>query len=158
MKTTAPRPVPIDATPKKRSSVHHTRAIQRDRRQRPTSAPPAEAVVECLTEIVRPAILIQVNLFHALGRRARVFTLPVIVGLVLGLLWRPIGGVAEWVRVVQRETLLWVVRAGIEHPLAGGACPLADTSAPRAPNSEAITDDPLLRSRWKWSAAVCTSW
>ncbi len=37
---------------KKRSSVRHTRAIQRARTQRPLSAPPAEAVVARLTEIV----------------------------------------------------------------------------------------------------------
>jgi hypothetical protein len=108
MKSTVPPPVPADAKPKKRSSVRHTRAIQRDRRQRPTSAPPADAVVERLTEIVHPATLTQVGLFHALGLRARVLTLPVMMGWVLGLLWRQIGGVAELVRVVQRETLLWV--------------------------------------------------
>jgi len=89
MKSTAPPPVPADAKPKKRSSVRHTRAIQRDRRQRPTSAPPADAVVERLTEIVHPATLTQVGLFHALGLRARALTLPVMMGLVLGLLWVP---------------------------------------------------------------------
>jgi len=108
MDTTAPPPVLADVKPKKRSSVRHTRAIQRDRRQHPTSAPPAEAVVERLTEIVHPATLAQVSFFHALGLRARVLTLPVMMGLVLGLLWRQIGGVAELVRVVQREALLWV--------------------------------------------------
>jgi hypothetical protein len=36
-----------------------------------------------------------------------VLSLPVMMGLVLGLLWRQIGGVMELVRVVQRETLLW---------------------------------------------------
>ena len=41
-----------EAKPKKRSSVRHTRAIQRDRTQRPLGAPPDEAVVERLTEIV----------------------------------------------------------------------------------------------------------
>ena len=37
---------------KKRSSVRHTCAIQRAGSQRPLSAPPAEAVVARLTEIV----------------------------------------------------------------------------------------------------------
>lgn len=108
METTAPPLVPADAKPRKRSSVRHTRAIQRDRRQRLTSAPPAEAVAERLTEIVHPATLAQVSYFHLLGLRARVLSLPVMMGLVLGLLWRQIGGVMELVRVVQRETLLWV--------------------------------------------------
>jgi hypothetical protein len=101
-------PAPAGAKPKKRSSVRHTRAIQRDRRLRPTSAPDAEAVVARLSEIVHPATLAQVSYFHTLGLRARVLTLPVMMGLVLGLLWRQVGGVAELVRVVQRETVLWV--------------------------------------------------
>ena len=42
-------PQPAEAKPKKRSSVRHTRAIQRDRTKRPLSAPPAEAVVARLT-------------------------------------------------------------------------------------------------------------
>lgn len=93
---------------KKRSSVRHTRAIQRDRTKRPTSAPPAEAVVARLTEIVHPATLAQVGYFHRLGLRARLLTLPVMVGLVLGLLWRQLGSVSELVRVVQTEAVLWV--------------------------------------------------
>ncbi len=93
---------------KKRSSVRHTRAIQRDRSKRPTSAPPAKAVVARLTEIVHPATLAQVSYFHALGLRARLLTLPVMVGLVLGLLWRQLGSVSELVRVVQTEAVLWV--------------------------------------------------
>ncbi len=73
----APAPVPpvAAAPPKKRSSVRHTRAIQRDRTQRPLSAPPAEAVVARLTEIVQPATLAQVSYFHGLGLRARLLTL-----------------------------------------------------------------------------------
>ena len=108
METTAPSPVAADAKPKKRSSVRHTRAIQRDRQHRPTSAPSAEAVAARLTEIVHPLTLAQVSYFQTLGLRARVLTLPVMMGLVLGLLWRQMGSVNELVRVVQRERLLWV--------------------------------------------------
>jgi len=93
---------------KKRSSVRHTRAIQRDRTQRPLGAPPAEAVVARLTEIVHPATLAQVSYFHRLGLRARLLTLPVMVGLILGLLWRQIGGLTELVRVIHVEAVLWV--------------------------------------------------
>ena len=93
---------------KKRSSVRHTRAIQRDRTQRPLGAPPAEAVVARLTEIVHPATLAQVSYFHCLGLRARLLTLPVMVGLILGLLWRQIGGLTELVRVIHVEAVLWV--------------------------------------------------
>ncbi|MBK1725383.1 hypothetical protein CKO23_25140, partial [Thiocystis violacea] len=65
-------------------------------------------MVERLSEIVHPATLAQVSYFRLLGLRARVLTLPVMMGLVLGLLWRHIGSVSELVRVVQRERLLWV--------------------------------------------------
>ena len=108
MEPPIPAPVPADAKPKKRRSVRHTRAIQRDRQHRPTSAPTAEAIAERLTEIVHPATLAQVVYFQRLGLRARVLTLPVMMRLVLGLLWRQIGSVHELVRVVQRERLLWV--------------------------------------------------
>ncbi|MBK1650571.1 hypothetical protein, partial [Rhabdochromatium marinum] len=90
-------PVPTDAKPKKRSSVRHTRAIQRDRQHRPTSAPTADAVATRLSEIVHSATLEQVRYFHLLGLRARVLTLPVMMGLVLGLVWRQIGSVNELV-------------------------------------------------------------
>ena len=101
-------PQPAEAKPKKRSSVRHTRAIQRDRSKRPLSAPPAEAVVARLTEIVHPATLAQVSYFHRLGLRARILTLPVMVALVLSLLWRQIGSINERVRVVHTEAVLWV--------------------------------------------------
>ena len=79
MDAPAPLPPRTDAPPKKRSSVRHTRAIQRDRTKRALSAPPAEAVVARLTEIVHPATLAQVSYFHGLGLRARLLTLPVMV-------------------------------------------------------------------------------
>jgi hypothetical protein len=88
--------------------VRHTRAIQRDRTQRPLGAPPAAAVVRRLTELVHPATLAQVRYFLRLGLRARLLTLPVMVGLVLGLWWRPIGSINELVRVVRTEAVLWV--------------------------------------------------
>jgi len=97
-----------EAKPKKRSSVRHTRAIQRDRTKRPLGAPPDEAVVERLTEIVYSATLAQVGYFHRLGLRARLLTLPVMVALVLSLLWRQIGSINELIRVVHTEAVLWV--------------------------------------------------
>ena len=101
-------PPPDEATPKKRSTVRHTRAIQRDRTKRSIGAPPAAAVVARLTEIVHPATLAQVSYFHSLGLRARLLTLPVMVGLVLGLLWRQLGSINELVRVIHVEAVLWV--------------------------------------------------
>ena len=107
-KSPSTAPKPEEVKPKKRSSVRHTRAIQRDRTQRPIGAPPAAAVVARLTEIVHPATLAQVSYFHGLGLRARLLTLPVMVGLVLGLLWRQLGGINELVRVIHVEAVLWV--------------------------------------------------
>ena len=81
--------------PKKRSSVRHTRAIQRDRTKRVLSAPPAEHVVERLTERVLPAAQTQAGYCHLLGLRARLLTLPVMLALMLSLLWRQIGSINE---------------------------------------------------------------
>jgi hypothetical protein len=93
---------------KKSSSVRHTRAIQRDRSKRSPAAPPDEEVKARLTEIIHPATLNQVAHFHQLGLRERTLTLPIMVGLVLSMIWRQIGGVSDLVRVVQTEVVLWV--------------------------------------------------
>jgi hypothetical protein len=93
---------------KKSSSVRHTRAIQRDRSKRSPAAPPDEEVKARLTEIIHPATLNQVAHFHQLGLRERTLTLPIMVGLVLSMIWRQIGGVCDLVRVVQTEMVLWV--------------------------------------------------
>ena len=89
------------------SRVRHTRAIQRDRSKRPPAAPPAEAVTERLADLIHPATLAQLDHFRTLGLRERVLTLPVMVALVLSMIWRPVGGVAELQRLLEREGLLW---------------------------------------------------
>jgi Transposase DDE domain len=93
--------------PKKRSTVRHTRAIQRDRRTRPTVAPSAPAVEARLTELVHPATLAQVAAYREAGLRQRLLTLPVMVAFVLSLVWRQLGSVSEAVRVLRQEGLLW---------------------------------------------------
>ncbi len=105
-------PPPEDVQKKKRktSSVRHTRAIQLDRSKRPAAAPPDEQIVARLTEIVHPATLLQLDYYRQLGLRERVLTLPVMVALVLGLIWRQIGGVSELVRLVQQDDMLWLPR------------------------------------------------
>jgi hypothetical protein len=103
-----PSAVDDEPKPKKRSSVRHTRAIQRDRTKRLLSAPPAEHVVERLTELVLPAAQAQAGYCHCLGLRARILTLPVMLALILSLLWRQIGSINELVRVINREMVLWV--------------------------------------------------
>jgi hypothetical protein len=93
---------------RKKSTVRHTRAIQRDRTKRPVSTPTAEQVKERLTDLVHPATLAQVSYFHSLGLRARTLNLVVMVAFVLEMIWRQISGVCEMTRIVQEETILWV--------------------------------------------------
>jgi len=136
-----------EAKPKKRSSVCHTRAIQRDRAQRPLGAPPAAAVVAHLTEIVHPATLAQVSYFHGLGLRTRLLTLPVMVALVLSLLWRQIGSINELVRVVRTEAVLWAppLRELTQQALAQRLRTLPAELFDRVLQ----TILPVLRSRWQ---------
>src|SRR6266487_2165242 len=94
--------------PKKKSSVRHTRAIQRDRTKRPNSAPPDQKIEARLTEIIHPATLNQVAYFHELGLRERILTLPIMMAFVVSLIWRHLGSVTEAVRVLTLEGLLWV--------------------------------------------------
>ncbi len=89
------------------STVRHTRAIQRDRRHRPTVAPPDPALAPRLTELIHPATLAQVHAYHALGLRERTLTLPIMMAFILSLIWRQVGTVQETVRLLQREGLLW---------------------------------------------------
>jgi hypothetical protein len=94
-------------SPRKASSVRHTRAIQRDHTKHTISAPTADQVQERLTAIVHPATLAQVAYFHSLGLRERTLGLVVMVAYVLGLIWRQISGVSEMVRLIQTEAVLW---------------------------------------------------
>lgn len=95
------------ATPKKRSSVRHTRAIARDRSKRPPVAPPDEQVSARLTELIHPLTLSQVVHYHDLGLRERILSLPVMVALVLSMIWRQIGSVRTLVRLLHDEGFLW---------------------------------------------------
>ena len=92
----------------KKSSVRHTRAIQRDRVHRLNTAAPDEVTEARLMEVVHPATLNQVAHFYDLGLRARVLNLPVMMAFVLSLIWRQLGSVIEAVRTLNREGLLWV--------------------------------------------------
>src|SRR3712207_863982 len=93
--------------PKQRSTVRHTRAIQRDQRTRPSVAPSAPEVEARLAELIHPATLAQVATYQQLGLRQRLLTLPVMVAFVLSLIWRQLGSVSEAVRVLRQEGLLW---------------------------------------------------
>jgi len=108
----------------KKSSVRHTRAIQRDRTKRPNSAPPDEQIEARLTELIHPATSAQVATFHAMGLRERILTLPVMLAFVLSLIWRHLGSVSDATRVLREEGLLWaraqqVTQAAVEQRLRG---------------------------------------
>ena len=92
----------------KKSSVRHTRAVQRDRSKRQTAGPSAENIEQWLKDLIHPAIYTQIGLFQAMGLRARILTLPVMMAFVVSLIWRQIGAVGEAVRVLNHEGLLWV--------------------------------------------------
>lgn len=101
------------SSPRKKSTVRHTRAIQRDRITRQSVSPPAPAVEERLTELIHPATFAQVAEYQRLGLRERTLTLPVMVAFVLSLLWRQLGAVSEAVRVLQREGMLWTGKLNV---------------------------------------------
>jgi hypothetical protein len=92
---------------RKKSTVRHTRAIQRDRITHQSVPPPPALVEERIAEVIHPATFNQVAYYQSLGMRARTLTLPVMVAFVLSLLWRQMGSVSEAVRALQREGMLW---------------------------------------------------
>jgi len=94
--------------PRKKSSVRHTRAIQKSRVSHPIVAPTDEQIRERIQEMVHPATLGQVSYFHSLGLRERTLGFVVMVAFVLELIWRHIGSVNALTRVVQKESILWV--------------------------------------------------
>ena len=96
------------ASKKKPSSVRHTRAIQRDRSKRPTVAPAAPQVEVRRTELIHPATYAPVAAFHAGGVRERILSLPGMMAFVRSLIRRHLGSVAEAVRVLREEGMLWV--------------------------------------------------
>jgi len=66
-----------------------------------------------MLDIVHPATLAQIGLYQSLGLRERTLTLPVMAALVVSLIWRQMGSVAELVRVIDREAVAWVPRMKI---------------------------------------------
>jgi hypothetical protein len=99
---------------RKASTVRHTRAIQRDRSQRPLSAPPPEQVAARLKEVILPATETeQATTYRKLGLRARTLTLVVMLAFVLSLIWRQVGNVSEGVRLLTSEGLLWAAALAV---------------------------------------------
>jgi hypothetical protein len=92
----------------KKSSVRHTRAIQRARSKRPVAAPPDEQIEARLSALVQPAIASQTAEVQRLGLRSRLLPLSVMVALVISMIWRQLGaGGSEAARLLATEGLLW---------------------------------------------------
>jgi hypothetical protein len=131
--------------PKKRSSVRHTRAIQRDRSKRPPVAPPDAQVSARLTALIHPLTLSQVAYYHDLGLRERVLSLPVMVALVLSMIWRQIGSVCLLVRLLHDEGFLWTAPVQVSQQALSERLRVF----PAALFERVVTDLlPLLQTRW----------
>lgn len=101
-------------TRKKKSTVRHTRAIQRDRSMRPIAAPPAEQVSARLQEVILPAAQAkQEKAHHDFGVRARKLTLVVMTAFVISLIWRQVGSVSDGVRLLNTEGVLWATAIAV---------------------------------------------
>ncbi len=132
-------------TPKKASTVRHTRAIARDRSKRTPVAPPAVEVEARLTALIHPLTLGQVAHYHDLGLRQRVLSLPVMVALVLSMIWRQVGSASTLVRLLHHEGLLWTA------PIRVSQQALSERlRAFPADLFRRVLDDllPLLQARW----------
>lgn len=73
----------------------------------------APAVTERLTELVSPVAFALGDEYRRLGLRARILSLPVMVGVVLAMIWRQVPSVSELGRVLAHEGLLWVPRQSV---------------------------------------------
>lgn len=103
------------AKQKKPSSVRHTRAIQRDRNNRPLVQPPDAEVTARLTALIHPLSLAHVGRYYDLGLRQRLLTLPVVLALVLSRIWRQIDSVRTAVLLLEREGFLWTSPVRVSH-------------------------------------------
>ena len=93
---------------KKKSTVRHTRAVQRDRSKRPLAAPPEGEIADRLQELVLPATRkVQEDAFGYPGLRLRKLTLVVMMAFVLSLIWRHVGNISQGMRLLSSEGLLW---------------------------------------------------
>ena len=66
-----------------------------------------------LTQLIHPATFAQVDAYCAAGLRQAILTLPVMVAFVISLVWRQMGSVAEAVRVMAEEGMLWVAPTAV---------------------------------------------
>lgn len=97
-----------------RKPRHHTNPDFRHRV--PVPVPAVEEVEQQLWTLLSPSLLAPRRLerrdphhpHRVIRLRARLLTLPVMVAIIVSLVWRRLGAVAEVQRLLAREGLLWV--------------------------------------------------
>lgn len=92
---------PDKKRPKKSSNPDHRRSTH-------VPAPHDAEIERRLESFVKPAIYAEAQYYRQLGMRNRILTLPVMMALILGMIWRRIPGVCELQRTMARERILWV--------------------------------------------------
>ncbi len=131
---------------KKTSSVRHTRAIQRDRTNRPLVQPPDPEITERLTTLIHPIAFSRLAEFHDLGLRQRLLTVPVVLALVLSMIWRQIDSVRTAVLLLEREGVLWTGPVCVSHQALNQRL----RSLPASLFRQVLFDLlPRLHSRWR---------
>jgi hypothetical protein len=86
------------------------------RHRMPVPVPAVEEVEQQLWALLSPSLLAPRlmerrdphNPQRVIRLRARLLTLPVMVAIIVSLVWRRLGAIAEVCRVMAREGLLWV--------------------------------------------------
>lgn len=82
--------------------------LKRDRaRPRNLPGPSDTAVEERLRELIQPVTYRLISVYHQLGLRERLLTLPITVAMVLAMVWRQVPSVAELLRTLAEQGLLW---------------------------------------------------
>lgn len=137
---------PSDKPKTKTSSVRHTRAVQRDRTKRPPTGPPDVEVETRLRDIIHPATLAQVHHYAEMGLRERTLTLPIMMALVVSLIWRQVGAVAEVVRLLQTEGVLWAAPLQVSQQAVSERL---RTLPARLFENVLLTVLPQLHTRWQ---------
>lgn len=94
--------------PRRRKSGRPVELERDHARPRSVPAPSTKALDAHLQLLVYPAAFGLRDRYRAMGYRERVLSLPVMVGILLGLVWRQIASVSELQRVLARESVLWV--------------------------------------------------
>jgi hypothetical protein len=94
--------------PRRRNSGRPVELERDHARPRTVPAPTTKQLDTHLHLLIYPAAFGLRDRYRALGYRERILSLPVMVGILLGLVWRQIASVSELQRVLARESVVWV--------------------------------------------------